>query len=626
MRPLLGSSSLQCEDLVVGGGPRGGPLCLQQGGRAAVPRLHLPLHTVPCSSTGDSEGSTLVCRSSQPPQTARIQFNGAACGAHRQPQPGWAHETPTPTPESVLHLCTYRGGPRSGPLQAEGLEDPKGSCQGPPPSAKPPNLLHAFAETKGLNRLGGGDCPYSSQKKRQIEDGTHAIKTLGAPEGMGTELRGRGGSPPAATGDSRGPRAASQASQRAGAQQQKQQLPVAARLRLDLGSVSGAFDTSPRTQVRLGAPLGAPASPYRAPHMPQMQGPDSTAAAGRAAEAKGYRVRLQQHNEWHAERLSPMQQQLRRQQLQQQQQQRRGHLTARASTMGAPPSWLSSCSSHLQGVLFCEETPRAPRSHVQNLVQQLEARRLRCKGGGALKAMGSPSGCRAHERAALRFKESFERDSPSRGAASDKPNSNTDAERPVAPKEENPRRREAAKPAETPKPAAAACAPASASVRAGEGPAEVLEEKWGTGAPPGGPVGGPPGTPPTRGAPGGHLLQAALARGPPEKVVGSYLLGRTIGEGTFGKVRVATHALTGECVAVKVLEKEKLKAAEDAERVLREIHILRAVRHPHIIHLLEVRYMYACRNTQIYMHIYMYIYIYIYLNTSILVMFLWYQV
>ena len=129
--------------------------------------------------------------------------------------------------------------------------------------------------------------------------------------------------------------------------------------------------------------------------------------------------------------------------------------------------------------------------------------------------MGSPSGCRAHERAALRFKESFERDSPSRGAASDKPNSNTDAERPVAPKEENPRRREAAKPAETPKPAAAACAPASASVRAGEGPAEVLEEKWGTGAPPGGRVGGPSSNPPYKGGPWRSLAAGRAGEGTP---------------------------------------------------------------------------------------------------------------
>lgn len=31
--------------------------------------------------------------------------------------------------------------------------------------------------------------------------------------------------------------------------------------------------------------------------------------------------------------------------------------------------------------------------------------------------------------------------------------------------------------------------------------------------------------------------------------------GKTLGEGTFGKVKLATHILTGEKVAIKILEK-----------------------------------------------------------------------
>lgn len=33
------------------------------------------------------------------------------------------------------------------------------------------------------------------------------------------------------------------------------------------------------------------------------------------------------------------------------------------------------------------------------------------------------------------------------------------------------------------------------------------------------------------------------------------LKGKTLGEGTFGKVKLATHILTGEKVAIKILEK-----------------------------------------------------------------------
>jgi 5'-AMP-activated protein kinase catalytic alpha subunit len=60
-------------------------------------------------------------------------------------------------------------------------------------------------------------------------------------------------------------------------------------------------------------------------------------------------------------------------------------------------------------------------------------------------------------------------------------------------------------------------------------------------------------------------------------------LGKAIGEGTFGKVKLGTHILTGEKVAVKILEKEKITEEADVERVSREIHILKMIRHPNII-------------------------------------------
>jgi 5'-AMP-activated protein kinase catalytic alpha subunit len=44
-----------------------------------------------------------------------------------------------------------------------------------------------------------------------------------------------------------------------------------------------------------------------------------------------------------------------------------------------------------------------------------------------------------------------------------------------------------------------------------------------------------------------------------------------IGEGTFGKVKLGTHILTGEKVAVKILEKDKITEEADVERVSREI-------------------------------------------------------
>lgn len=65
----------------------------------------------------------------------------------------------------------------------------------------------------------------------------------------------------------------------------------------------------------------------------------------------------------------------------------------------------------------------------------------------------------------------------------------------------------------------------------------------------------------------------------PSKVVGHYSLCTSVGEGTFGKVKLGNHILTGEQVAVKILEKDRISDMADVERVAREIHILKLIRH-----------------------------------------------
>ena len=52
-------------------------------------------------------------------------------------------------------------------------------------------------------------------------------------------------------------------------------------------------------------------------------------------------------------------------------------------------------------------------------------------------------------------------------------------------------------------------------------------------------------------------------------------MGKTIGEGTFGKVKLGIHKLTSEKVAIKILEKNKLKDTKDVERISRELLILK---------------------------------------------------
>ena len=79
--------------------------------------------------------------------------------------------------------------------------------------------------------------------------------------------------------------------------------------------------------------------------------------------------------------------------------------------------------------------------------------------------------------------------------------------------------------------------------------------------------------------------------GPKRRMIGDYILGRkqifisgkTQGEGTFGKVKSAVHQITQEKVAIKILEKERIIEVADVERVSREIHILKLIRHKHVI-------------------------------------------
>ena len=71
------------------------------------------------------------------------------------------------------------------------------------------------------------------------------------------------------------------------------------------------------------------------------------------------------------------------------------------------------------------------------------------------------------------------------------------------------------------------------------------------------------------------------------KKVGNYILSEQIGLGTFSKVTKATHTLTGEQVAVKILDKSKIKDNIDIERISREIEILKSISHPNISQLYE---------------------------------------
>ncbi|KAF3931918.1 hypothetical protein ABW20_dc0100602 [Dactylellina cionopaga] len=87
-------------------------------------------------------------------------------------------------------------------------------------------------------------------------------------------------------------------------------------------------------------------------------------------------------------------------------------------------------------------------------------------------------------------------------------------------------------------------------------------------------------------------LNAARSDPPPQnrsqQRLGQYNIVKTLGEGSFGKVKLAVHQTSGQKVALKIVNRRKLANRDMAGRVEREIQYLQLLRHPHIIKLYSV--------------------------------------
>lgn len=70
--------------------------------------------------------------------------------------------------------------------------------------------------------------------------------------------------------------------------------------------------------------------------------------------------------------------------------------------------------------------------------------------------------------------------------------------------------------------------------------------------------------------------------------IGHYILLETLGSGSFGKVKKAKHQITGHTVAIKILNRNKIKSLDVVGKIRREIQNLKLFRHPHIIKLYQV--------------------------------------
>ncbi|XP_077240516.1 CBL-interacting protein kinase 1-like [Tasmannia lanceolata] len=79
--------------------------------------------------------------------------------------------------------------------------------------------------------------------------------------------------------------------------------------------------------------------------------------------------------------------------------------------------------------------------------------------------------------------------------------------------------------------------------------------------------------------------------------LGKYELGRTLGEGNFGKVKYVKNLESGQGFAVKILEKKRILELKIDDQIKREIGTLKLLKHPNVVRLHEV----IASKTKIYM-------------------------
>ncbi|KAJ6296035.1 hypothetical protein OIU78_023965 [Salix suchowensis] len=71
-------------------------------------------------------------------------------------------------------------------------------------------------------------------------------------------------------------------------------------------------------------------------------------------------------------------------------------------------------------------------------------------------------------------------------------------------------------------------------------------------------------------------------------IIGKYQLGRTIGEGTYAKVKLAVDSTNGRPVAIKIMDRKMVMQSDLKNQVQREIRTMKLLHHPSIVRIHEV--------------------------------------
>ena len=71
--------------------------------------------------------------------------------------------------------------------------------------------------------------------------------------------------------------------------------------------------------------------------------------------------------------------------------------------------------------------------------------------------------------------------------------------------------------------------------------------------------------------------------------IGDYYVLSSLGSGSYGKVKMAEHKLTGQLVAIKIVKKSAIESRPDMEiKIRREISLMRLLDHPHLMKLIDI--------------------------------------
>ena len=74
-----------------------------------------------------------------------------------------------------------------------------------------------------------------------------------------------------------------------------------------------------------------------------------------------------------------------------------------------------------------------------------------------------------------------------------------------------------------------------------------------------------------------------------QNILNEYILKDTIGKGSFSKVKLGINKITGEKVAIKILDKKKLKLNSERIRIQRELNIIKKLNHINIVKIFQIK-------------------------------------